>query len=142
MHLDRDHPSNRGVLDYFPRNTGESRNTGERAPLSQPITDPAASKPQSGSHPEIVDYLWDTLASALPVECRGLVCGRAVLLGPVRGIIFAVPLGTEYGLRLPPTEFEAARSAGGQGGHHHNTAGGNPGLPQRVYAPWVFAPLH
>ncbi|HYF40760.1 MAG TPA: hypothetical protein VD930_13780, partial [Gemmatimonadales bacterium] len=94
--------------------------------------------PQPGSHPDIVDYLWDTLARALPVECRALVCGRAVLLAPVRGIVFAVPLGTEYGLRLPPAEFELARSAGAEVVHHYSTVGVTLDLAEQFGPDWLF----
>ena len=132
MRLDPDHPANHGVLEYF------SRNAGERAPLFEQVTDPAASRPRSGSHPEIVDHLWDTLASALPVECRALVCGRAVLVAPVRGIMFAVPLGTEYALRLPPAEFHQARSAGAKVVHHYSTVGVSLDLAERFGPHWLF----
>lgn len=132
MHLDRDHPSNRGVLEYF------SRDAGERAPIFEPVIDPAASKPRSGSHPEIIDYIWDTLASALPFECRALVHGRSVLIAPARGIIFAVPLGTEYGLRLPPAEFGLARSAGAQVVHNYSTVGVTLDLAERFGPQWLF----
>ena len=132
MHFDPGHPANRGVVEYF------SRNTGERAPLFEPITSPAAFKPHSGSHPDIVEYLWDTLASVLPVECRALVCGRPVLIAPVRGIIFAVPLGTEYGLRLPPEEFALARSAGAEVVHYYRTADVTLDLAERFGPHWLF----
>jgi hypothetical protein len=132
MHLDRDHPANRGILEYF------CRNTGEQFPWLEPISDPSAFRPQSGSHPDIVDYLWDTLGSALPVECRALVCGRAVLLAPGRGIIFAVPLGTEYGLRLPPAEFALARSAGAEVVHHYSTVEITLDLAEQFGPHWLF----
>src|SRR5688572_12858685 len=116
MHLDQEHPSNRGVLDYF------SRNSGSRTASFEPFADPAVGRPRStGAHPDIVDYLWDTLRAALPVECRALVSGRAVLVAPTKGVIFAAALGTEYGLRLPPGEFALARAAGAELVHHYRT---------------------
>jgi hypothetical protein len=136
MHLDPDHPSNRGVLEYF------SRITGERASLFEPVTDPAASRPQSGSHPEIVDYLWDTLAGALPVDCRALVYARPVLVAPVRGIIFAVPLGTEYALRFAPPEFDQARSAGAEVIHNYTTVGITLDLAEQFGPHWLFGTFH
>ncbi len=87
MHLDSKHPDNRGVLEYL------CRNQPNRTVAFEPVTGVPAPNPAAGTHPEIIDYLWETLASGLPVECRALVCGRACLVGPGRGLIFAVPLG-------------------------------------------------
>lgn len=94
--------------------------------------------PQSGSHPEIVDYLWDSLAARLPVDCRALVCGRPSLVAPTRKVIFAVPLGTEYGLRLPPEEFALARAAGAEIVHHYRTVDVTLNLAERFGPHWVF----
>jgi hypothetical protein len=85
---------NRGALKYFGRDHSVR-------PTFEPVARPAARRHRSiGSHPDIVEHLWD-LAATLPVECRALVYGRAVLVAPTRGVIFAAALGTEYGLRLP-----------------------------------------
>lgn len=94
--------------------------------------------PQSGSHPEIVDYLWDSLAAHLLVDCRAVVCGRPSLVAPTRKVIFAVPLGTEYGLRLPPAEFALARAAGAEIVHHYRTVDVTLNLAERFGPHWLF----
>jgi hypothetical protein len=132
VHLDRDHPSNRGVLEYF------GRNHPGHAPALEPVANPDASLQRStGSHPDIVDHLWN-LGAALPVECRALIYGRAVLVSPTRGVIFAAALGTEYGLRLPPAEFALARSVGAEVIHNYTTVGITLDLAERFGPHWLF----
>lgn len=133
MHLDDQHPSNRKVLEYLCRNAD-----GWTGPLLEPAAAPGGSKPRPGSHPDIVEHLWESLAPRLPAECRSLVCGTPALVAPTRGVIFAVPLGTEYGLRLPPAEFGLARAAGAEVVHHYRTAGVTLDLTTRFGPHWLF----
>ncbi len=112
-----ENPLNRGVLSYLCREAGVSATPRIERPASRPV-----SSWQSGSHPEIVDHVWESLASLLPVDCRVVACGKPVLAAPRHSVIFAVPLGTEYGLRLPPREFALAHAAGAQVVHHYRTA--------------------
>ena len=130
MRLDLDHPSNRGVLEYL------GRNHPKQPPAFEPVPGPTPQRP-TGSHPDIVAHLWD-LAAVLPVDCRGLVCGGAVLLAPSRGVIFAAALGTEYALRLPPAEFTLARSAGAEVIHHYRTVDITLDLATRFGPHWLF----
>jgi hypothetical protein len=59
-------------------------------------------------------------------------------VGPKQGVIFAVPLGTEYGVRLAPAEFDLARSAGAEVVHYYRTAGVTLDLAERFGPYWVF----
>jgi len=52
--------------------------------------------------------VWTMLHSALPVDCRCLVYGRAALVAPKSGEILAMVLGTFYILRVPPGMVEVA----------------------------------
>jgi hypothetical protein len=54
-----------------------------------------------GSHPDIVERIWDRLGMDLPEDCRWIVCGTPALVQPATGILFAFGLGTQYVLRLP-----------------------------------------
>lgn len=132
MNFDPDHPSNRGVLEYF------GCNHRDQHPSFKPMVDAEASEQQStGSHPDIVEHLWD-LAAALPVDCRALLYGRAVLIAPARGLIFAAALGTEYGLRLRPAHYALARSAGAEVIHNYRTAHVTLDLAQQFGPHWLF----
>ena len=93
---------------------------------------------QLGSHPDIVEHLWGTLAVRLPAECRALVHGTPALVSPESGTIFAVALGTEYSLRLPPAEFALARAEGAELVHEYHTVGVTLDLPARFGAGWIF----
>src|SRR5689334_7613270 len=61
-----------------------------------------------GSHPDIVERVWDQIGSTLPMDCRCLVCGTPALLQPVSGIVLAFCLGTAYCVRLPSGLLEEA----------------------------------
>jgi hypothetical protein len=73
-----------------------------------------------GTHPELVERLWDELTVRLPVRCRWVVYGTPVLVRPSSGIIFAFAGGTHtYALRLPPPEREEALRAGATRFHEY-----------------------
>ena len=131
MHLDRESPHNTGVLDYLCRDRAERKDPTIDAP-------PSGSTWHYGSHPDITEYLWDSLAPHLSAECRALVCSKPALVSPQRGIIFGVALGTEYALRLPPPEFTLARAAGAEVVHHYRTAHVTLDLPNRFGPHWLF----
>jgi hypothetical protein len=133
MHFDPQHPSNRKVLEYLCRDPD-----GWTGPLLEPAASNSALKPRPGSHPEIVEHLWETLAARLPVECRALVCGSPALVAPTRGVIFGVPLGTEYALRLRPAEFAMAKAAGAEVLHRYRTVVVTLDLSETLGPHWIF----
>ena len=61
-----------------------------------------------GSHPDIVERVWKQIGTAMPIDCRFIVCGTPALAQPDSGILFAFALGTQYCLRLPPVLIETA----------------------------------
>jgi hypothetical protein len=65
-----------------------------------------------GSHPDIVERVWDELAAPFPQEARKIVCGTPGLVHPDSGAIFALAYGTRYVLRLPGGLAEEAVRAG------------------------------
>jgi hypothetical protein len=131
MHLDLESPTNRGVLDYLRVNKREVLGI-------EQVTSVTESTWSHGSHPDIVEHLWEHLAPHLPVDCRAVVCGNPALVAPSRGVIFAVAMGTEYALRLRPTEFALARAAGAEVVHTYDTVGVTLSLPDRLGPHWVF----
>jgi hypothetical protein len=73
-----------------------------------------------GTHPDLVQRLWDELTVKLPAECRWIVYGAPVLVHPSSGIIFAFAGGTHtYALRLPAREREEALRAGAKRLHKY-----------------------
>ena len=52
--------------------------------------------------------VWEFLQSALPLDCRCLLYGRAALVVPKSGTILAVVRETADALRVPPQQLETA----------------------------------
>lgn len=68
-----------------------------------------------GTHPDLVERLWDQLTVLLPVDCRAVFYNTPVLIRPDTGIVFGFAGGTHtYALRLPTREFAEALQAGVQ----------------------------
>ena len=67
---------------------------------------------EQGSHPDIVERVWDVLGFAVPQECRAQARGTPVLAHPETGRVFAAAHGTAYALWLVPSDYEEATSAG------------------------------
>ena len=61
-----------------------------------------------GSHPDIVERVWKRIGTAMPSECRFIICGTPALAQPDSDILFAFALGTQYCLRLPTNLIETA----------------------------------
>jgi hypothetical protein len=90
-----------------------------------------------GTHPDLVERLWDELGAALPVDCRAVFFGTPALIEPRTGIVFAFAGGTHtYGLRLPPREHADAVRAGAQRVHRYPDG---TALALEAFGPeWVF----
>jgi hypothetical protein len=95
---------NRGVLKYLSRGK-KSQNTAIAAPST--VADPYQGQ---GSHPDIVQRVWDELGANLPVECRCLVYGTPALVHERTGVIIAICNGTQYNLRLTADDLLEARA--------------------------------
>jgi hypothetical protein len=68
----------------------------------------------AGSHPDVVERVWDRIGARLPPEAAVRVLGTPALVHPASGVILAVAFGTSYALRLGPAALEEARRAGAQ----------------------------
>jgi hypothetical protein len=90
-----------------------------------------------GTHPEVVERVWDQLGSALPKDSRRIIYSRPALVHPDNGTIFVLALGTVYGLRLPPLLLEEAI---GQGAFTSVpcTFGGDMNTRRDLGYEWVF----
>jgi hypothetical protein len=102
MNVNLTHPANEALVRYL-RQRGQGR----------PV--PPDCSPETlgnlGTHPDIVQRLWDELGGRLP-PCAWVVYGTPVLVHPATGVIFAFAQGTgPYALRLPPKERAEALAA-------------------------------
>jgi len=90
-----------------------------------------------GSHPDVVERLWDQLGKPLPVDCRAILLGSPALVEPVRGVAFALAYGTAYALRIPNDIIRTALSAGCK--TTQTWAGGRTTDIEADFGPgWVF----
>lgn len=105
MRLDAAHPLNFGVLEFLRG----------RAP-KRPAIESRDAYPDPyeglGSHPEIVERVWDALGSRMPVDCRCLVYRTPALVHPASGVVFAFAFGTTYCLRFTPSGYQEALGKG------------------------------
>lgn len=65
-----------------------------------------------GSHPDVVERVWDELGMVLGQDSRQIVCGRPALVDPETGAVLAIAWGTRYVLRLPEETAGKARDRG------------------------------
>jgi len=65
-----------------------------------------------GSHPDIVQRVWDDLGGELPAGCRCLIFGTPSLVHDHTGIVIAISNGTQYNLRLTSADFQVAIAKG------------------------------
>jgi hypothetical protein len=89
-----------------------------------------------GCHPEIVERLWDQIGAPLPADCRGLVYCNPALVHPKSGVIFAIGLGTWYGLRLPGSLASEAAKGGAKTCFKFST--GDMDIRRALGEEWVF----
>jgi hypothetical protein len=97
---------NQGALQYLGRGD-KSQQPALAAPDSVP--DPYLCQ---GSHPDIVQRVWDELGAAIPARCRCLIYGTPALIHDRTGIIIAICNGTQYNLRLKDDDYTAAIAKG------------------------------
>jgi hypothetical protein len=112
------HPANAGILCFLKRRSETFY--GSSCPPS--VSPKSIENPYDclGTHPDLVQWLWDKITAKLPVCCSWVVYGAPVLVHPTTGVIFAFACGTgPYALRLPQSEREelsaiAAKNAEGR----------------------------
>jgi len=103
--MDIAHPQNAQVLAYLTR---AKRDAPEYATWDS-VQNPYYG---CGCHPDIVERIWDQIGKALPADCRCLIHGIPTLAHPKSGVILALGIGTQYGLRLPPACVDDVIKAG------------------------------
>jgi hypothetical protein len=125
-----DHPDNSGALRYL----AHGRSAAEAAFGPPPA---GVDRHHLGTHPTVVDRLWEDLNQALPVDARSLVFDGPALVHP-DGALLAAAIGTQYALRLLRADREAAIAAGAEVVHHFQTVGATLDLTATFGPDWVF----
>lgn len=105
MHAILDHPANAGVVRSLCRKQGGAVSVVAHDAVPDPYFG-------CGSHPEIVERVWDQIGRGFPPASRRILCGAPVLVHPATGLVLAVCYGTSYCLRLPDVALPAALEAG------------------------------
>lgn len=131
IHLDEQNPLNAGAVRYL-----RPRNEKNLPPCAAPDSFPDPYM-NLGSHPDIVGRLWDELAKSLPQDCRCILYGTPALVAPRSGIVLAVAIGTQYGLRLPDGAVAEAINAGART-ETQWTGGGSMNVQREFGSDWVF----
>ncbi len=112
--IDFNHPANgKLVANFESRRPRGSEREADPAKVDNPYY-------TLGTHPDLVDRLWDELGGVLPLKCRWILYGSPVLVHPTTGIVFGFAGGTlTYALRLPPAELATALRAGATTVHEY-----------------------
>jgi hypothetical protein len=130
--LDVRHPANTKALRYLAGGASPAEVAFRR---SRPGEDPYLGL---GSHPEIVERLWDNLGAAFPVKSRGIVYGIPALVSPRSGVLLGVALGTAYAIRLAPEAYASAVLHGAETRHTYRTVGMTLDLAEEFGPGWIF----
>ena len=108
-----EHPDNAGVLRYLRGGAGGDRIAASQSPKD--VVDPYMTL---GTHPDVVERLWDEVGGRLPEPCRWVVYGRPALVHPHSGVVFGFAGGSHtYALRLPADARARAAAAGAKLDH-------------------------
>lgn len=66
-------------------------------------------------HPEVLKSLWVDFINQIPIQCHAILLGRAVLINPRTGIVFAIAEGTfPLLLRVSQNAIDALLQSGGK----------------------------
>ena len=131
VHVSLDRSENAGVLAYLGPGRGLAH-----LPVGQ--TPEGVDRWHLGTHPDVVERLWDVLDAALPERGRCVIYGGPALVQPTSGVVLAVGIGTQYALRLLPTDRAVAVDAGAEVVHTFKTSGGTLDLSAVFGRDWVF----
>jgi hypothetical protein len=132
MYLNETHTLNKRALEYLSR--GEKSNKFPPVGARESVLDPYYGQ---GSHPDIVERVWDAIGRTLPEDCRCLVYGTPALVHPKTGILIAFCNGTTYCIRLKEELIEKALKAGAKK-YQKWTYGGDMDTLRDLGPDWLF----
>src|SRR5262245_33657274 len=90
-----------------------------------------------GSHPDVVERVWDQLGKHLPDDCRRVVLGTPALIHPRSGVILAIAIGTQYALRVPNRVVQEGLPDGTRTQNTWST-GAHVDIRQEIGRDWIF----
>lgn len=90
-----------------------------------------------GSHPDVVERVWDQIGPALPLDSRCLLYGTPALVHPKSGVVLAVCYGTQYALRIPVDALGEALKAGARTTIQWSS-GGATDIRHEFGPDWIF----
>ena len=131
LNLDVSNPLNKEVLEHLSRSPKNNR------PLISYPDDVQDPYNMQGSHPEVVERVWDQINSALPADCRCLIYGTPGLVHSLAGVILAFCSGTRYCIRLPANSLNEAQKVGMQT-YTKWSDGGDMDTKRDLGEDWVF----
>ena len=131
MYLDLSHPLNAQVLRHI-----EQAKHRDAVLISGPDDHPDPYM-EAGSHPDIVERIWDQLGRSLPVDCRAMLYGGPALVEPGSGVVIALAYGTQYVIRIP-REYRAQALEAGCSIEQSWTTGGKTNAAEALGDDWVF----
>jgi len=129
-------PSNSSVLRFLTREGGHMYCKLPNVPAFAEWNSVSDAFTSCGCHPEVVSRIWTDIGRKLPRDCRGLIYSNPSLVHAETGIIFALGMGTWYGLRLPRKLISVAIAAGAKTRMEFST--GNMDIRQSISDEWVF----
>jgi hypothetical protein len=123
---------NEGVVRYLERLSRSHGMSDIRRPREQHLD-----YWECGSHPDVVERVWDQLGKHLPAESRQVVLGTPALIHPGYGVVLAIAIGTQYALRLPHHIVEQGLPDGTRTQNTWST-GDQMDIQQELGKDWVF----
>lgn len=128
--VDPNHPANAPVLQTLRAANPDGK------PLARPeeVNDPYF---ECGSHPDIVERVWERVGKWLPEQARCILFGTPVLVQPASGVVLAACMGSSYMLRVPAARLGTALTSGFRQTHTWKR-GDVTDLTTEFGSDWVF----
>lgn len=98
-------PENIRVLAFLQCNGGQAA----VIPPDRSTVDPYR---ELGSHPDVVERVWDGLGQLFGPLSRQIVCGTPGLVHPETGVVLALAFGTQYVIKIGPRLVNRALGEG------------------------------
>ena len=132
MYIDQTHGLNKKPLEYLMR--GMKKKNNPIIAKWNSVPDPYMGQ---GSHPDVVERVWDVIGESLPRDCRCLIYGTPALVHPESGILLAFCNGTTYCIRLNEELFDEALKAGAKT-YQKWSYGGDMDTLRELETYWIF----